>query len=292
VRILGIIVAVLLACVILVAARSALVLGHHFPKGTIVVHAATDSARVAHGRHLARAACAGCHGEDYGGRLFLDGMPFMRLYAPNLTNGRGGAARTFSDADFDGAIRWGHLPDGRSLLIMPSDVFVFLADDDLEDIIGALRAATPVDTQTPAPAVGPVGRMLIGLGVAKLQSAVATEHIATAPAKAPPVSATVDYGRYLAHIGGCIRCHGPGLSGGPVQNMGPATHIASNLTPDGLSAYNESTFVRALRQGVRPSGTPIDTFMPWREFRTLSDTELGALYTYLRTVPARPFGNH
>ncbi len=291
-RIFGIVVAVIVGCIVLVAARSALVLGRHFPKGTTAVHAATDSARVAHGQHLAQAACVGCHGENYGGRLFLDGMPFMRLYAPNLTNGRGGAARTFSDADYDGAIRRGHLPDGRSLLIMPSEVFAFLADDDLEDIIGALRVAAPVDSQTPAPAIGPVGRMLIGLGVAKLQSAVESEHIAAAPAKAPPVSATADYGHYLAQIGGCIRCHGPGLSGGLIQNMGPQKHVASNLTPEGLRAYNESTFVRALRSGVRPDGTPIDTFMPWREFRTLSDTELGALYTYLRTVPARPFGNH
>jgi hypothetical protein len=58
-----------------------------------------------------------------------------------------------------------------------------------------------------------------------------------------------------------------------------------------MGAYNDSLFARALREGVRPGGTPIDTFMPWREFRLLNDAEIGALYTYLRTVPARPFGN-
>jgi hypothetical protein len=73
--------------------------------------------------------------------------------------------------------------------------------------------------------------------------------------------------------------------------MGPNKKIASNLTPAGLGAYNDSLFARALRQGVRPGGTPIDTFMPWREFRLMTDTEIGALYAYLRTVPARPFGN-
>lgn len=31
--------------------------------------------------------------------------------------------------------------------------------------------------------------------------------------------------------------------------------------------------------------------MPWREFRGMSEAEIGALYAYLRTVPARPFGN-
>jgi hypothetical protein len=73
--------------------------------------------------------------------------------------------------------------------------------------------------------------------------------------------------------------------------MGPNKKIASNLTPAGMGAYNDSLFARALREGVRPGGTPIDTFMPWREFRLLNDAEIGALYTYLRTVPARPFGN-
>lgn len=291
-RVLGIIVGVVIGCVILVAARSVLVLDRHFSSPPVAIHAATDSARVAHGQQLAQSACAGCHGQNYGGRLFVDGMPFMRLYAPNLTRGRGGAAQTFSDADFEGAIRRGHLPNGHSLLIMPSEVFASLADDDLEDVIGALRAAAPVDSQTPAPAFGPVGRILIGLGVAKVQSAEAAQGIAAAPAKAPPVSTTVDYGRYLAHFDGCIACHGEGLSGGLIPNMGPQKHTASNITPEGLRAYNETTFVRALRQGVRPDGTPIDTFMPWREFRALSDTELGALYTYLRTVPPRPFGHH
>jgi mono/diheme cytochrome c family protein len=293
VRILGIIVAVIVGCVILVVGRSALVLGRHFSSPPVAIRAATDPARIAHGQHIAATTCAGCHGENLGGRLFVDGMPFMRLYASNLTGGRGGAARTFSDADFEGAIRHGHLPNGRSLLIMmPSEVFASVADDDLEDIIGALRAGTPVDSQMPAPAFGPVGRMLIGLGLAKLQSAPTIASLPSAPAKAPPVSASAEYGRYLSHIEGCTECHGAGLSGGLIPNMGPEKHIASNLTPDGLGAYNEATFMRALRQGVRPDGTPIDSFMPWRQFRTMTDTELGALYTYLRTVPARPFGNH
>jgi mono/diheme cytochrome c family protein len=275
-----------------ISIRSTMVLGRHFSSPVVAIHAATDSVRVAHGQHLAAAMCSGCHGPDYSGTLFLDGMPFMKLYAPNLTRGRGGAAQTFSDADFEAAIRHGRLPDGRSLFIMPSEVFVGIADDDVEDMIAALRAATPVDRPTPAPAVGPVGRALIGLGVAKVQSAVATAGMPTAPAKAPPVSASAEYGRYLTQIGGCVRCHGEGLSGGLIANMGPQKHIASNLTPEGLGAYNEATFARALRQGIRPDGTPIDSFMPWREFRNFNDTDLGALYAYLRTVPARPFGNH
>ena len=290
-RIVGIVVGVIVVVALAIYVRSVAVLGHRYTSSAASIHAAADPVRIAHGQHLASMMCTGCHGPDYGGRLFIDGMPFMRLWAPNLTSGRGGAAQTLSDADFQAAIRHGYLPGGRSLLIMPSDVFSTIADDDLEDVIAAIRSAPPVDRVTPAPAIGPIGRVLTAFGVAKIRSAELAADLPSAPAKAPPVAASVEYGLYLTKVGGCVRCHGPGLSGGLIPNMGPNKKIASNLTPAGMSAYNDSLFARALREGIRPGGTPIDTFMPWREFRLMSDTEIGALYTYLRTVPARPFGN-
>jgi len=291
VRIVGIVVGSIVVIALAIYARSVAVLGHRYTSPHTSIHAATDPVRIAHGQHLASMMCSGCHGPDYGGRLFIDGMPFMRLWAPNLTRGRGGAAQTFSDADFEAAIRHGYVPGGRSLLIMPSEVFGAIADDDLEEVIAAIRAAPPIDRVAPAPAIGPVGRGLTAFGVAKVRSAELAANLPPAPPKAPAVAASFEYGRYLTNIGGCVECHGPGLSGGLIPNMGPNKKIASNLTPAGMGAYNDSLFARALREGVRPGGTPIDTFMPWREFRIMNDTEIGALYTYLRTVPARPFGN-
>jgi mono/diheme cytochrome c family protein len=291
VRIAAIIVGVIVVIVAGIYLRSVAILGHRFASAPTTIHAATGPARIAHGQHLASMMCSGCHGPDYGGRLFIDGLPFLRLSAPNLTRGQGGAAATFTDQDFEAAIRHGYLPGGRSLLIMPSAVFGGLADDDLEDVIAAVRAAPPVDRQASPPTVGPVGRALTAFGVAKIRSAELAAELPVPPAKAPAAAVSVEYGRYLTQIGGCVECHGPGLSGGLIPNMGPNKKIASNLTPEGLSAYNDSTFARALRQGVRPGGTPIDTFMPWREFRGMNDAEIGALYAYLRTVPARPFGN-
>jgi len=49
--------------------------------------------------------------------------------------------------------------------------------------------------------------------------------------------------------------------------------------------------VRAMREGERPDGAPIDEFMPWRILRRMSDEELGALWAYLQSVPPREFGN-
>jgi hypothetical protein len=69
---------------------------------------------------------------------------------------------------------------------------------------------------------------------------------------------------------------------------------ASNLTPDpttGIAHWTQDDFARALRQGVRPDGRAIDTFMPWPYFAGLTDDEVMALWLHVRSVPPRPFGN-
>ena len=100
---------------------------------------------------------------------------------------------------------------------------------------------------------------------------------------------TARYGAYLA--AGCTGCHGPGDSGGKIPGTPPDWKPAANITPAGIGHYTEADFIRALREGRRPNGAPIDSLMPWRLTREMTDVELRALYAYLRTVPARPYGN-
>ena len=100
---------------------------------------------------------------------------------------------------------------------------------------------------------------------------------------------SIEYGRYLAQVSGCHGCHGTGLSGGRVAGP-PDLPLASNLTPAGLAAWTEADFVRALREGRRPDGSAINEFMPWRGYGAMTDTELHALWLYLRSVPPRPTG--
>ena len=66
---------------------------------------------------------------------------------------------------------------------------------------------------------------------------------------------------------------------------------ASNLTPTGIGQWAESDFTRAMRQGKRPDGSTIDPFMPWEVFRKMSNDDLHTLWLYLRSVPAKEFGN-
>jgi hypothetical protein len=67
---------------------------------------------------------------------------------------------------------------------------------------------------------------------------------------------------------------------------------AANLTPDsatGIGAWDEATFVKALRTGKHlgmENGRPILPPMPWQTISTMTDEDLKALYTFLRTVPA------
>ena len=63
--------------------------------------------------------------------------------------------------------------------------------------------------------------------------------------------------------------------------------IVANLTPhqSGLQSWTEADFVRALREGVRKDGSAISPMMPWQAYAQMNDTELAALWAYLRTIP-------
>jgi mono/diheme cytochrome c family protein len=217
---------------------------------------------------------------------------FARIYSSNLTRGTGGVGGRLSDADWVRAIRFGVGHDGRALAIMPSDESAHLSDADLGAAIAYVKRAPPVDRATPARKFGPVGTALIGTGkIALFRAEFSGANPQTVPA--PDPADTLGYGRYLVEAGGCKGCHGPGLSGGAVGDAPPGTVPASNLTRDGIAGtYTEADFIGVLRSGKRPGGTALNDFMPWPYVGRLTDAELHAVWRYLQSVPARPFGQH
>jgi len=91
---------------------------------------------------------------------------------------------------------------------------------------------------------------------------------------------------------------GPWLWAGAATNTafaGPwGVSYAANLTPDqntGLGIWTEDMFVRAIRTG-RHMGTSREILppMPWPAFRNASDSDLKAIYAYLRSI--KPVTNH
>ncbi len=250
----------------------------------------SDPASIARGEHLAFSItkCLECHGQGLNGKVFLDVPPF-RLVAPNLTRGRGGVGSTFSDADYARAIRDGVAPDGHALLVMPSAAFTYLSNADLSDIIAYIKSLPPVDSHLPGNDLRPLGRILLALGQLPMPDAASIDHSMTRVAAMPPAD-TVDYGHYMAQVGGCIGCHGAGLSGGPLPGVPPDFPSPQNITPTGIGQWSDADIVRALRVGKRPGGTTINKFMPWEYTATMTDTEMAALIKYLRSVPPRTTG--
>src|SRR5215212_7381772 len=253
----------------------------------------TDSASIARGKHFARAItkCVACHGDDLGGEVMINSPVFGRVAAVNLTRGNGGRGNSLTDAQIVTAIRHGVGGDGRALFIMPSAMYQSLGDDDVAAIVAYVRSVPPVDRAEPTSRLGPLGRVLLAAGKMNgIQEAFDIDHTAKLRA-APTEGRTAEYGSYLVTVGGCKLCHGPTLSGGVIQ--GPPSPVpAANITPAGLKAYDEASFARALREGKRPSGAPINQAMPWKLTREMNDVEIGAVWDYLQTVPPKPFGNH
>ncbi len=243
------------------------------------VRATGDPVSLDRGRHLVEAVakCQECHGDDYAGKMVSDNGAFGRLPGSNITRGRGGIG-SFSDADWERALRHGVAPGGRPLLFMPAEAFTRLSDEDLGAIVGYLKTLPPVDREWPAPKVGPLARVLYLKGDFPLLPVRLVDHAAI---RQPPArGVTVSYGEYLATIGGCQGCHGAGLDGTGAPG-------APDITRGRLASWTEPDFFRALRRGRRPDGTPIDpTKMPWPRSGLMTDDEVRAVWMYIRSLPA------
>ncbi|MEP6620626.1 MAG: cytochrome c [bacterium] len=247
----------------------------------------TDSGSVARGEHLARsiAGCADCHGADLAGQVVVDDPALGRIYAKNLTAGKGGVGKVLSDADFVRAIRHGVDPTGKALKVMPSSDYANLSDEDLAAIIAFVKSRPPVNKEVPAIVLGPVGRALLVGGKLPILHAERIDH-AKPHIKAVTVATTAEYGGYLVTFG-CKGCHSASLAGGHIADGPPDWPPAANLTPSGpTKTWSEEDFRRLLRAGKRPDGSAVNDVMPWRSIGRLTDDEIRAMYLYLRTVPA------
>ncbi|MEA2720090.1 MAG: hypothetical protein QOJ39_1954 [Candidatus Eremiobacteraeota bacterium] len=245
---------------------------------------------VERGKHIFNAvsSCVVCHRNDGGGGPFINAPALAVLNAANLTRGPGGVGATYTDADYDRAIRRGIRPDGTRLLIMPSWDYVVMSDDDAASVIAYIRSLPPVDRVTPRVRLGPVGRALIATH--KLQFDATRIADEGPPPPPPPPMDNVAYGKYLTRIGGCMGCHGVHLSGGHLAGS-PDDPPASNLTPVAIGNWTDVDFMRTLTTGKDPAGHVLHPFMPWRTIRGMNDAELEAIFSYLKTLPSRATGN-
>jgi mono/diheme cytochrome c family protein len=112
--------------------------------------------------------------------------------------------------------------------------------------------------------------------------------------------AVIEYGRYLVYGPmHCAYCHTPKsqhkaldagetlpLIGGYTVSIPPGRFHMPNLTPDpetGIGRRTDAELARVLRHGVRADGR---VAMPFMEFQQMSDADLRAVISYLRSQPA------
>lgn len=250
----------------------------------------SDGAALERGRYLyASRGCVDCHGANGAGRLFLDDGNGLRIAGPNITTGPGGVVAGYRPEDWVLSIRHGVNPQGRPLMIMPSEDYNRLTDDDLASLIAYLRALPPTAGEGAVVELPLPVRALYGLGYIK-DAAARIDH--TLPPSAPvPEGVTVAHGEYVASM--CQGCHGAGLAGGRVPGSPPDWPPAANLTPGGgtaLALYPDAdSLIAMFRSGRRPDGSAVKV-MPFESLSEMSDTDLRALHLYLKSLPPRPHG--
>ena len=252
----------------------------------------TDPAVIARGDHLVHsmAGCSigDCHGADLGGGKVVDIGPVGHMVAPNITGAGLGAA--YSDGELARIIRHGVKKDGCTVRLMPSQDLTWLPDSEVVAIVSYIRSVPSVDRPNGATVVGTLGKVLDRQGKFPWDVARRIDHakVETPPAPEP----TTAYGSYLGRL--CKGCHGEEhLSGGPIPGAPPSIPVPLNLTPDatGLGDWTFDDFDKLMKTGVRKNGRKLDPFMPVESWKNFDDTEMHALWSYLRTLPPTAFGN-
>lgn len=279
------------------------------PAPALAIHATPEL--VARGRYLANhvAVCIDCHSErDWtrfsappvagtegrGGESFDRRFGFPGVFtAKNITPAGVGA---WSDGELYRAIATGVSRDGHALFpIMPYLNYGRMADEDVRAIIAYLRTLVPIEHAVPPSHADFPVNFLIN-----------TMPAPAAPQPRPDPSDSVAQGRYLVTVAGCATCHtreehgkpvGAPLAGGFAFDLGHGYVVRSaNLTPDatGLKDLTRADFIARFHHYRDAANlTPVDatkgefqTVMPWSMFAGMTDADLGAIYDYLRTVPA------
>ena len=240
---------------------------------SITISLPTDGESIAEGRRLAtiRGCFNGCHGKEAHGAVMFDEPMIARIVAPNLT----ASVHQYSDAQLAAIITKGLRPDGRSVLVMPAEEYMWLTDADLGRILAFLKSLPRADGPGPSTTPGPLGR--IGLVSGKFKTVAQL----IADAKPPPeaVGEQATFGRYLARTT-CTGCHGTDLRGASTPDF-----VAPDLRIAG--AYSLVQFTGLIRRGEAIGGRKLATMGPWarQALSQLNDTEIAALYSYVHGLP-------
>lgn len=245
-----------------------------------------DAASVERGKYLfSSRGCVDCHGSAGTGRTFVDDGGLV-IAGPNITTGPGGVVAAYQPVDWVRSIRHGVSPQGRPLMIMPSEDYNRFTDDDLASLVAYIRLLPPASGQGAVVKLPLPVKALYGYGA--IHDAAARIDHSLPPQQPVPEGVTLAHGQYVANM--CIGCHGANLAGGKIPGGPPDWPPAAKLTPGEGSVMglypSAEAMITMFRSGKRPDGTAIQV-MPFGSLGQMSETDLRALYLYLKGLPGK-----
>jgi hypothetical protein len=269
-------------------------------------------ARIERGKYLANNVmlCMDCHSQrDYtkfavplkpgtfgaGGEAFDVAMGFPgNFYSKNLTPYH---LKDWTDGEVFRAITTGVSKDGRALFpIMPYPNYAQLDKEDIYSVISYIRTLEPVAFDPPeSEAIFPMNFII--------------NTIPKEPAfsQRPEKTDMIAYGKYLLTAASCSDCHTQQKDGSPLEGMYLAGGMefpfpdntvlrSANITQDaetGIGTWTEEQFLKRFASYRDSTFVPHDvkpgefkTLMPWLFYSRMDDSDLKAIFAYLKTVPA------
>src|SRR3984957_3170185 len=279
----------------------ALAAGGSWTEAAHAEDAASGSAELSErGAYLAKAAdwcpChTAPHGKPFAGGLAIS-SPVGTIYSTNITPSVGYGIGRYTEAQFARAVRRGIRADGANLYpAMPYTSYSVFTDADVQALYGYfMRGVAPVDAPAPRTDLPfPMNLRVSMMGWNLL-------FLNTKPLRPDPQESELwNRGRYLVEgAAHCSACHTPRgflmqekakeeFSGGPV-----GAWYAPNITSDvnsGIGSWSQSELVEYLRTGdargkAQAAGDMGEAVE--RSFQYLSEADVNAMATYVRTLPA------
>jgi len=267
---------------------------------------------IARGEYLANhvAACMDCHSvRDWsiltappkpgtagaGGDKFDRNMGFPgEFYAANITPHN---LKDWTDGEIFRAITTGVKKDGEPMFpVMPYGQYSNMAEEDVYAIIAYIRSLKPIESTTPESTFDFPVNLFIRFAPKDYE-----------PKVKPAESDKVAYGKYIFHQAACDDCHTQNVKGKKIVELELAGGFefkfpngsivrSANITPDmetGIGSWSEDMFVQRFKmyadsnyklQTVGPN--EFNSVMPWIPYSGMKETDLRALFAYLKSQPA------
>jgi mono/diheme cytochrome c family protein len=254
------------------------------------------------GEYLTRAAdCAACHTQPdgtpfAGGRQFK--LPFGVLYSPNITPDPETGIGQYTDAQWIRVLHHGVDRTGTHLYpAMPYPSYTRMSDDDALDLKAYLFSLKPVHATPPANDMSfPFNQRWLMV----FWNLVNNPDTRLQPDASK--SEAWNRGAYIVQaLGHCGECHTPrnfmqAMSGRQFAGTVQADWLAYNLTSDtahGIGGWSDGALSEYLSTGKAPGHGPASGPMAEAveySLRYMTPSDIQAIITYLKTVPAQPDG--